>query len=162
MQKVPSNNLEKVVVNTGVGRLSTQPNFEDKVLPEIVREFALITGQKPARQAARQSIAGFKLRSGTVVGLKATLRGKRMNQFLERLNKVALPRVRDFRGISLKNIDEGGNLTIGIKEHIIFPEISPETSRYDFGLQISLIPKEKGRDKAIGLYKQLGIPLEKK
>ena len=153
--------LEKIVINTGLGRLSQQANFEDKVLPEIIKDFALITGQKPASRPARLSIAGFKLRAGTVVGLKVTLRGRRMQQFLERLNKIALARVRDFRGISLNSVDKNGNLTIGIKEHTIFPEISPEASRYDFGLEVTVVPKNKGREKAIELYRELGIPLKK-
>jgi len=158
---MPSPTLDKIVVNSGIGRLSQQPNFEDKILPEVMKEFALITGQKPAPRRARLSIAGFKLRSGTTIGLKATLRGRRMSQFLERLTKVALPRVRDFRGVDLKNIDRNGNLTIGIKEHIVFPEISPETSRYDFGLEVTVVPRFRNREKAIGLYRDLGVPLKK-
>ncbi len=153
--------LEKIVINSGVGRLSQQANFEEKILPELMRDFALITGQKPAARQARQSIAGFKLRAGTVVGLKVTLRGRRMQEFLERLSKVALARVRDFRGVDLKNVDKNGNLTIGIKEHTVFPEVSPETSRYDFGLEVTMVPKVKGREKAIELYRELGIPLKK-
>lgn len=153
--------LEKIVINTGIGRLSQQANFQEKVLPEVMRDLALITGQKPAGRAARQSIAGFKLRAGATIGLKVTLRGRRQNDFLQRLVKIALPRLRDFRGIALKNVDENGNLTIGIKEHTVFPEISPETSHYDFGLEISLVPKFRNREKAIELYKLIGIPFKK-
>src|SRR3989344_5091684 len=92
--------LEKVVVNTGIGRLSSQPNFSEKILPGVAHDFALITGQKPSFRSAVKSISGFKLREGTVVGLQVTLRRKRMTQFLERVVKVVLPRVRDFRGIN--------------------------------------------------------------
>ena len=153
--------IEKLVVNTGFGRIASQPNFEEKVLPELVKEFSLITGQKPSSRAAKQSIAGFKLRTGMVIGLKATLRRKRMRDFLEKMIKAALPRVRDFRGIDLKNIDKMGNLTVGFKEHLVFPEVSPETSTVNFGIEVTIVPKERKREKAIVLYRELGIPLKK-
>ncbi|MBI3638226.1 50S ribosomal protein L5, partial [Candidatus Wolfebacteria bacterium] len=126
--------IDKIVINTGLGRMSQQPNFEDKILPEIAKELALITGQKPAITKAKKSIAGFKTRMGQIIGLKATIRHGRMADFLERLVKISLPRLRDFRGIDLKNIDKDGNLNIGIKDHAIFPEINPEESKIDFGL----------------------------
>ena len=115
--------LEKIVVNVGVGRFCTQPNFEEKILPELIKGIALMTGQHPSTRSAKQSIAGFKIRQGNIVGLMVTLRGNRMIQFLEKLNRVVLPRIRDFRGISLKSIDANGNLSIGIKEHIPFPKL---------------------------------------
>ncbi|MDO8430148.1 MAG: 50S ribosomal protein L5 [bacterium] len=155
-------NLEKLVVNTGLGRLSSQPNFEDKLLPELVKEFSVIVGQKPAIRAAKKSIAGFKLRMGTVVGLKATLRKKRMEQFLKKLINVVLPRVRDFRGVKNTAIDQNGNLSIGLKDQLVFPEVSPETSRVNFGLEVTLVPKSKNKEKAVELYKELGIPFSKK
>lgn len=155
--------LEKIVVNTGIGRLATNSiNFEEKVLPGIIEEFKAIAGQRPSIRRVRQSIAGFKIREGMVVGLTATLRGKRMKNFVVRLNSIVLPRVRDFRGISLKNIDQNGNLTIGIREHTTFPEIAPEQSKSDFGLEVTLVPKICGREKAIELYRLLGVPLQKK
>ncbi|MBI4119529.1 MAG: 50S ribosomal protein L5 [Parcubacteria group bacterium] len=153
--------LKKIIVNSGVGRLSQQSNFSDKLLPEVEKEFASIVGQKPALQKARKSIAGFKLRAGTVVGLKATLRGKRMYDFLARLIYVALPRVRDFRGIDLKNVDRTGNLTIGIREHAVFPEINLETSNVNFGMEITLVTDAKSREEAIYLYRQFGLPLKR-
>lgn len=152
--------LEKIVINVGVGRLSSQSNFNEKVLPEVIKDIAAITGQKPSPRPAKQSIAGFKLRSGTVVGLKVTLRGKRMQSFLKKLNSAVLPRVRDFRGIDLKKIDKNGNLSIGIKEHVVFPEIKADVTNVSFGMEITMVPKRiKNRDEAIILYRKLGVPL---
>lgn len=154
--------LEKVVVNTGIGRLSGQPNFSDKVLPAVEQEFKAITGQKPMARPAKKSISGFKLRQGIVVGLKSTLRGRRMAQFLEKVIKVVLPRVRDFRGVSNKGIDQRGNLTFGIKDHLVFPEIAAETSKVNFGVEVTVVPKEeKNREEALEFYKQLGIPFSR-
>ena len=152
------NILEKVVVNVGVGKLSSQPNFDEKILPEIIKELSLITGQKSATRMAKQSIAGFKLRAGTAVGLKTTLRKKRMVEFLAKLINVAFPRVRDFRGIKKNSVDLNGNLTIGLKEHLVFPEVTPETSKINFGLEVTLIPKIRNKEKAMELYKELRIP----
>ena len=102
------------------------------------------------------------MREGTVVGLTATLRGARMNSFLSRMNKVVFPRVRDFRGISKKNIDGQGNLTVGIKEHTIFPEISPEDSKFPMGIQMTIVPKRSlTKEEAIIWYRSLGVPLVK-
>lgn len=155
-----SSGLEKIVVNVGVGKLSSQPNFQDKILPEITKELGLISGQKPMVRPARMSIAGFKLRAGTPVGLKTTLRKKRMNDFLNKLVQIVLPRVRDFRGLKPESIDPNGNLTIGLKEHLVFPEVSPETSKTNFGMEITLVPKLKNKEKAVALYKALKIPLK--
>ena len=153
--------LEKIIVNAGVGRLSQQQNFEEKILPELMKELALITGQKPKTTAAKKSISGFKIRQGQIVGLKTTLRRKRMYDFLERLIYIYLPRVRDFKGIDIKNIDAKGNLTIGIKEQTIMPEINPETSKVDFGLEVTIVSNAGKREEVIELYRQLGIPLKK-
>lgn len=154
--------LEKIVINVGTGRLSSQPNFSDKLLPELVKELSAITGQKPSSRPAKKSIAGFKLRTGTIVGLKTTLRKARMNEFLQKFIHAALPRVRDFRGINPDAIDKNGNLTIGIKEHVVFPELSPETSKVNFGLEITLVPKSREKEKAVELYKALKIPFSVK
>lgn len=153
--------LEKIVVNAGIGRLSQQANFEEKILPELIKELSLITGQKPQITAAKKSIAGFKVRQGQIMGMKTTLRRQRMYQFLERLINVALPRLRDFRGIPLKNIDNNGNISIGFKEQMIFPEINPETSKFDFGFEITIVSNAKKKDEAIELYRLLGMPLKK-
>ena len=153
--------LEKVVVNVGTGRFSALPNFEDKTLPELVKELSIITGQKPSARPATKSIAGFKLRAGTVVGLKITLRKKRMNEFIKKLLNIALPRVRDFRGIKRESVDANGNLTIGLKDHFIFPEIIPELSKVNFGMEITFVPKIQNKEKAVELYKELRIPFKK-
>jgi large subunit ribosomal protein L5 len=162
MEKNNYKNLEKIVINVGTGRLSGQPNFSDKILPDLVKELSTITGQKPSSRPAKKSIAGFKLRTGTVVGLKTTLRKSRMNEFLQKLVNTALPRVRDFRGVNPDAIDESGNLTIGMKEHVVFPELSPETSKVSFGMEITLVPKLRDKEKAVELYKALGIPFSTK
>ena len=154
--------LEKIVINVGIGRFSTQSNFNEKILPEIMKDLAAITGQKASPRPAKQSISGFKLREGIIVGLKITLRGKRMEDFLKRLNGIVLPRVRDFRGIDLKKIDKNGNLSIGVKEHVVFPEIKADATNVNFGIEITMVPKRiKSRDEAITLYRQLGVPLKK-
>lgn len=154
--------IEKIVVNNGIGRLSQQPNFEDKILPEIMKEIALITGQKPVISKAKKSIAGFKIREGQIIGLKTTLRGGRMFDFLDKLIRIVLPRLRDFRGIDLKSIDANGNLNIGLKEQAVFPEINPEMIKFDFGLEISVaVAGVKKREEAIELYRLLGVPLKK-
>lgn len=154
--------IEKVVINTGFGRLSSQPNFSDKVLPALTQDFAAITGQKPMARPAKKSISAFKLRQGTPIGLKATLRGKRMTQFLEKVIKVVLPRVRDFHGLTLKNVDTHGNFTFGVKDHLVFPEVAPESSKVNFGVEITVVPKGiKSREEALDLYKKLGVPFKK-
>lgn len=153
--------IDKIVINIGVGRLSQQPNFEEKILPELIKETALITGQKPVITKAKKSISGFKVREGQIVGLKVTLRRRRMSDFLERLIKIVLPRVRDFRGINLKSLDANGNLSIGLREQTVFPEINPETSKFDFGMEISIVSKAKNKEEAIAFYRQLGLPLKK-
>ncbi len=155
--------IEKVVVNVGVGRMSALTNFEEKILPAVVNELSSITGQKSMPRSAKISIAGFKLRAGTIVGLKTTLRGQKMEQFLKKLISATLPRIRDFRGINDLAIDSAGNLTIGIKDHLVFPEINPETSKVNFGLEMTLVPKlplNKHAD-AVAFYRALGIPFKK-
>ena len=154
--------LEKIVLNVGIGRFCNLPHFEEKVLPELIKNVESLTGQRPATCPAKQSIAGFKTREGNVVGLKVTLRGRRMIQFLEKLNQIVLPRIRDFRGLNLKSVDANGNLSFGIKEHIAFPEIIPEQTHHDLGVEITVVPKNRGRDEAIVLYRGVGVPLQKK
>jgi len=151
----------KVVVNCGIGKIAgATAGFEEKLLPDIIRDISLITGQKPKYAKARKSISGFKLKQGMVVGLIATLRGKRMYDFLSRLINIALPRVRDFRGISEKNFDKKGNLNIGIREHIVFPEVSLENLKNVFGFQITVVVKAKNRKEAIEFLKLMGFPIK--
>lgn len=152
--------LEKIVIAAGVGRLRQRPQFEDNLLPEIIKELALITGQKPMIAKARKAVAGFKVREGEIVGLKVTLRGKRMNDFLTRLIGFVLPRIRDFKGIDPKSIDAQGNLTIPIREHIVFPEINADEVKVDFGLEVTLVSNVKSSKEGLGFYKKLGIPLK--
>ncbi len=153
--------IVKVAINVGIGRLSQQANFEQNFLPEIAKELSLIIGQKPKNTKARISIAAFKLRKGQTIGLAITLRAQRMYDFLEKLIKIALPRLRDFRGLDLRLIDKQGNLNIGLKDHLIFPEINPEDSKVDFGMEISIVVNSRNREEAVELYRLLGIPLKK-
>jgi large subunit ribosomal protein L5 len=152
--------LAKLVVNSGVGKLRNQAQFDDKILPEIEKELAMITGQKPAERKAKKSISTFKIREGEVVGLQVTLRKARMNDFLSKVVNVVLPRVKDFRGLELSNVDHDGNLNFGFREQMVFPEINPEKSHVAFGIQVTVVPKEKDREAAIALYRSLGVPLK--
>jgi len=147
--------MTKAVVNIGIGKYSN----DDKIVKEIERDLTLITGQKPQPRKAKKSIASFKVREGVVVGYRIILRRKRMYDFLERLINIALPRSRDFRGLELKNIDQSGNLNIGIKEQIIFTEVS--NSRLIFGFEIAIVTNSKDRETAVELYRALGFPLKK-
>jgi len=153
--------VEKVIVNTGMGRMSQQASFQDKLLPEILKELSVITGQKPSQRPAKKSIAGFKLREGQTIGAQVTLRGKRMYDFIYKVAHMVMPRLRDFRGISLKNVDQGGNLNIGFRDQVVFPEIHQDTSMVDFGLQVTIVVNAKNREHAIALYRKLGIPFKK-
>lgn len=150
--------IEKVVVNVGIGSIIASK--DDKAQESITKDIILITGQKPLTTLAKKAISAFKIREGMPVGLKVTLRGKRMYDFLSRLVNIVLPRTRDFRGLNLKSIDEDGNLTIGIKEHIIFPEISQEDIRKIFGLEITIVTHTKNKEKALELYKLMGFPIK--
>lgn len=147
--------IEKVVVNVGVGRRNEE---EQK---RIVHDLSLITGQQPAARPAQKSIAAFKTRQGQVVGYAVTLRGKKMFSFLERLIVAALPRTRDFRGISPTSLDPYGNLTIGVKEHIVFSEMIGEDTKTIFGLEATIVTKSANREEAFTLLKAMGIPFKK-
>lgn len=155
------NSLEKIVVSTGVGKLRNNPKFEESVLPAMISDLMAIVGQKPAVRGAKKSIATFKTRTGDVVGLSATLRGKRMNDFLTRFVNVALPRVRDFKGINPDSFDSRGNLSIGIKEHTIFPEINPEKTSTVFGIEVTFVTNTKTVEEGREILSKLGIPFKK-
>lgn len=148
--------IEKVIVNIGLGRALT----DEKFLEIALRDIALITGQKPKTTLAKKSIANFKIREGDIIGTMVTLRGQKMRDFVARLVKIALPRTRDFRGIDAKSIDKSGNLTIGVKEHIVFPEIKGEEVRNIFGFEITIVVKSKNKEEALALYKTLGFPIK--
>ena len=149
-------NLQKVVVNVGLGRAVK----DEKFLEVALRDLGLITGQKPKITLAKKSIANFKTREGAPIGAMVTLRGKRMYDFISRLINIALPRTRDFRGIGAKSLDKNNNLTIGVKEHIVFPEVSGEEIKNIFGFEISLVIKAKNKDEAMALYKAMGFPIK--
>ncbi len=153
--------IEKIVVNVGVGRLRQQGQFEEKILPGIIQELSLITGQKPAKRSAQKAIAGFKTRIGDIVGLKVTLRGQRMVDFFTRFVNVVLPRIKDFRGLEIKNVDARGNLSVGVENQLSFPEIEADKSKVDFGLEVTIVSKIKNREKALDLYYEIGVPLKK-
>lgn len=153
--------LEKIVVDAGVGRLSQTPNFEEKALVQTMKDLSAMTGQKPQIRRAKKSIAGFKVREGQVIGLRITLRRDKMVDFFERLIKIVLPRVRDFTGLPVSNIDSHGILNTGIREQFVFPEISPEQSPVTFSLGIAMVPRAKQRDAALAEFRKLGVPLKK-
>jgi large subunit ribosomal protein L5 len=158
---VPS--IKKVVINVGLGRILNNTgggkNAED-LLKEIKKDVSLITGQWPAETKAKKSIASFKVREGQTVGLKVTLRGQRMYDFIARLVNIALPRIRDFKGIPEKNLDEHNNLNIGIYEASVFPEVTNSVLKHPFGLQITLVTNDKHRERVVKLLKMLGFPLK--
>ncbi len=146
--------LEKIVVNMGVGEAIANA----KVLDTAVEELRSITGQKPVITKAKKSIASFKLRQGMNIGTMVTLRGERMYEFLDRLISVALPRVRDFRGISAKAFDGRGNYTLGVREQLIFPEIDFNKVDKTRGMNISIITTAKTDEQSRALLKALGMP----
>lgn len=148
--------LVKVVVNTGVGKIK-----EEKEKEIIKKQLALITGQEPQARPAKKAIASFKTRKGMVIGYAVTLRRRRMYDFLSRLIDLALPRSRDFRGLEEASVDGRGNLTIGLREHIAFPEIIGEDVKTIFGLEATLVTNAKTRDLALELYRELGLPFRK-
>jgi len=155
--------IEKVVINTGFGSsVSNKTNDEQrKIYEAILNDLSQITGQKTILTKAKKSISSYRLREGSPIGAKTTLRGEKMFNFLDVLINIALPRQRDFRGISIKSFDSMGNLTIPIREHIIFPEIAPENVRKIFGFEIVIVTTAKTKEKGIELLRLLGFPLKK-
>ncbi len=149
--------LEKIVVNMGVGEAAHDAKF----IEAAVKDLETITGQKPVVTKARKSIAGFKLREGQVIGAKVTLRGENMYNFMEKLIKVSLPRVRDFRGVSKTAFDGKGNYTLGIKEQIIFPEIEYDQVLKVRGMDIVFVTTAKTNEEAMELLSGFGMPFRK-
>jgi len=150
--------MQKIVLNVGTGTaIKKDKNKNDTISDRLAK----IAGQKSATRGAKQSIASFKTRKGDPIGIVVTLRGKRMYAFLEKLINVALPRTKDFRGISLKSVDSIGNLTIGIKEHTIFPETADEDIRDVFGLSVTLVSTAKNKKEGTAFFGLLGIPFKK-
>ena len=152
--------LEKIILNIGVAD-PTDPRQRKQVIANIVEQFEVISGQKPMITIARKSIAGFKLRAGDPLGVKVTLRGKRMWGFLEKLIGVALPRVKDFRGVSRVAFDGQGNYSMGIEEQIIFPEINYDKIESIRSLQAVFVTSAKSNEHAYKLLELLGMPFEK-
>lgn len=150
--------LEKIVVNMGVGSAVQ----DSKILDEALTALTTITGQKPSIRQATKSISNFKLREGMKIGAKVTLRNERMYEFLDRLITTALPRVRDFRGIPDKAFDGRGNYTLGIKEHIIFPEINIDKVNRVLGMDITFVTSAKTDKEAYELLLAFGVPFKKK
>lgn len=149
--------IEKVVINAGVG------SFSDKKKIELAEDrLGKITGQKPMKKGAKQSVAAFKVREGDTVGLSVTLRGERMWSFLDKLINIALPRTKDFRGISRKGADEMGNYTMGIREHTVFPETSDEELKDVFGFSITIVTNLDSKEKTLSFLEQVGFPFVKK
>ena len=141
--------VEKVVVNVGIGKITK----DDKAVEKIVADLAKLTGQKPVFRKAKKSISSFKLREGMNVGLSVTLRGKRMYDFIDRLISIALPRSKDFRGIDTKNFDKNGNLNLGMKESSVFPEVTYETLKDIFSLEVTVVTTSMDKKKRMALLR---------
>jgi large subunit ribosomal protein L5 len=150
--------IEKVVINIGMGEALDNP----KSLEAAVSDLTIITGQKPVTNKARKSIANFKLREGRLIGTKVTLRGDRMWSFLDRLLNTALPRVRDFRGVSANAFDGRGNYTLGLHDQLIFPEIEYDKIDKLRGMEVTIVTTAKNDDQARVMLKLLGMPFSKK
>ena len=146
--------LEKIVINVGVGEAIKQP----KALDAVVEELAIITGQQPVRKKAKKSIANFGLRQGQEIGAAVTLRGARMWEFLDRFITIAIPRIRDFRGLGTKSFDGRGNYSLGVKEQMIFPEINYDSIESIHGMDITFVTSTNRDDEAFALLRELGMP----
>jgi large subunit ribosomal protein L5 len=146
--------VEKIVVNCGVGEAIKNP----KVLDRVVEELAIITGQRPVRRKAKKSIANFGLREGQEIGAAVTLRGARMWEFMDRFITVAIPRIRDFRGVNTRSFDGRGNYSLGVKEQMIFPEINYDMVEQIHGMDITFVTTTNKDDMALALLRELGMP----
>jgi len=152
LHEIPT--VEKIVVNCGVGEAIKNP----KVLDNVVEELAIITGQRPIRRKAKKSIANFGLREGQEIGAAVTLRGARMWEFLDRFITVAIPRIRDFRGVNTRSFDGRGNYSLGVKEQMIFPEINYDMVDQIHGMDITFVTTTNRDDMALALLRELGMP----
>lgn len=155
VMQVPT--IDKIVINMGVGDAVQN----SKALDSAVEELSLISGQKPVITRAKKSIAGFRLREGMPIGVKVTLRGERMYEFLQKLISVSLPRVRDFRGVSKKAFDGRGNYTLGVKEQLIFPEVNYDKVSKVRGMDVVIVTTSNTDEEARELLAQLGMPFQK-
>ena len=154
--------IEKVVVNVGFGKavVAISSDEQKKMREAISDDLALICGQRPVFARARKSISSFKLRQGMIIGAFATLRCKKMYDFLERFINIALPRSRDFRGITLDSVDRSGNLTVAVREHIVFPEVSAEKAKRIFGFEVTVVTTAKTREEGLELLRLMGLPIK--
>ncbi len=150
--------LEKISINVGVGMATQDP----KLVDVVVKELESIAGQKPVITIAKKSVSNFKLREGMKIGCKVTLRKGRMYEFLDRLINVAIPRIRDFRGVPDKSFDGNGNYTLGVKEHVIFPEVNIDNVAKHFGMDITFVTSASSDDEARELLKAFGMPFVKR
>ena len=150
--------IDKVVVNIGIG----EAKDNDKALDAAVNDVTTITGQKPQLIKAKKSVAAFKLRAGQTVGIKTTLRGRRMWYFLDKLLNVALPRIRDFRGVSPDGFDGRGNYSLGLREQVVFPEVDYDKIDKLRGLEVSIVTTARSDDEARSLLTRLGMPFRKR
>jgi large subunit ribosomal protein L5 len=148
--------VQKIVINVGIGKLIK----DSKTVDKMVEDLKQILGQAPVRTKARKSIAGFKVRENQIVGLTATLRGFRMYSFLDKLINISLPRVRDFQGVSPKGFDGRGNYNLGLKEHLVFPEISTAALEHIFGMEITIVINSGNDDVSRELLKEMGFPFK--
>lgn len=154
--------ITKVVLNTGFGRQVVGKSGEEqkRIQGNALNDLTMIAGQKAVLTLGKKDIAAFKSRKGMPLGAKVTLRGQKMYDFLDRLVHIALPRSRDFRGIERKSVDPRGNLTVAFKEHIAFPEISPEQAKSIFGFEITIVTTAKDAPQALALFQALGFPIQ--
>lgn len=156
--KLAAPRLLKIVIASGTGSGMKKDREKNET---IIDRLTKITGQHPTVRSAKKSVASFKVRQGDPIGVAVTLRGARMQHFLDKLINIAIPRTKDFRGIDRKSVDAIGNLTIGVKEHTIFPETSDEDLRDVFGFAITLVSSAKNKGEALAFFEHLGIPFKK-
>jgi large subunit ribosomal protein L5 len=149
--------LLKASLNVGVGRSRDEKQF----IENLIKNLILITGQKPHPRQARKAISSFKTRLGMVIGYAVTMRGQRMYDFTERFVSVAVPRIRDFRGFDQKSIDSSGNLTVGVKEHIVFPEMAGEDIKNIFGFEVTFVTNARTKEEALEFFRLMGFPFKK-
>ncbi|MEO8515041.1 MAG: 50S ribosomal protein L5 [Ignavibacteria bacterium] len=150
--------IEKISINVGVGAATQDP----KIVDVIAKELENIAGQKPVIALAKKSVSNFKLREGMKIGCKVTLRKARMYEFLDKLINISIPRIRDFRGVPDKSFDGNGNYTLGLKEHVIFPEVNVDNVAKQFGMDITIVTSAKTDDEARELLRAFGMPFVKK
>jgi len=152
--------LNRIVVNVGLGRAVVSSSKPEEIIKKVSDEIAAISGQKPVETLAKKAISSFKTRTGMAIGLKVTLHGGKMFDFLDRFVKIALPRTRDFRGLSESCVDEAGNLNIGVKDHTVFPEASADAA-HTFGFEFTVVIDGSNKEKSLKFFKALGFPFKK-